>query len=154
MSTVYLACDHGGLELKKSLAAFLQEEKFELVDLGVDDACSVDYPLYAKKVALKVKDDEGGLGVLVCGTGQGMAMSANKFPGIRAAVCSDVYSASMARKHNNANVLCLGNRVLGVELAKMILMAFLREEFEGGRHKKRLNLIDAIERGDYESLQP
>ncbi len=154
MSKIYLACDHGGLELKKELAEYLRRENREFEDLGVDEIRSVDYPVYAKEVALKVMGEEGALGVLVCGTGQGMAMAANKFPGIRAAVCSDVYSAGMVRKHNDANVLCMGNRVLGMELAKMILFTFLREKFQGGRHAERLELISMIERGEHEKLQP
>ena len=152
MTKVYLASDHGGFDLKEQLSSFLREAGYPLEDLGVEAARSVDYPVYAKELAMKVRSEEGALGILVCGTGLGMSMSANKVPGIRAAVCNDVYSAEMARRHNDANVLCLGGRVLGDELAKIIAKTFLSTGFDGGRHERRVELIRLLEAGDYEKL--
>lgn len=152
MTKLFLASDHGGFALKEDLLSFLREAGYPFEDLGVEEARSVDYPVYAKELAMKVKSEEGSLGILICGTGLGMSMSANKVPGIRAAACSDVYSAGMARRHNDANVLCLGGRVLGDELAKAIVQAFLSTEFEGGRHERRVGLIRLLESGEYEKI--
>jgi ribose 5-phosphate isomerase B len=152
MKNVVIASDHGGFELKSELVDRLRAEGAEVEDLGVDEPRSVDYPVYAVAVAREVVCGDGLLGVLVCGTGQGMAISANKVAGCRAAVCSDVYSAKMVRRHNDANVLCLGGRVVGVELAHVIMRAFLQEPFEGGRHKRRVDLINRIENDDLESF--
>lgn len=146
MRKVLIACDHGGVDLKKQLAEDLASWDCEVVDLGVNDSTSVDYPDYALKVGRGVAAGEGDLGVLVCGTGVGMSIAANKVPGVRAAMVGDEYSARMARQHNDANVVCLGGRVLGPDRARAILEAFLDAEFEGGRHQRRLDLITAAEK--------
>lgn len=141
---VHLGSDHGAIELRQALAAAVRDWGHELVsEIGPADASeSVDYPDIAVKLAASVLADPGSLGVLACGTGQGMAMAANKIPGIRAAVVLDGYSARMAREHNDANVLCLGGRVAGVELAKLLLQTFLAGEFAGGRHARRVAKIE------------
>ena len=137
---IHLGSDHGAIELRQALAAALREWGHELVsEVGpVNAGESVDYPDIARQLAARVLADPGSLGVLACGTGQGMAMAANKVPGIRAAVVLDDYSAAKAREHNDANVLCLGGRVVGVELAKLLLQTFLATEFAGGRHARRV----------------
>lgn len=145
MKKVLIACDHGGIELKQQLAGDLASWGCEVVDLGVNEPTSVDYPEYALKLGRGVVAGDGELGVLVCGTGIGMSIAANKVPGIRAAMVGDEYSARMARQHNDANVICLGGRVLGPDRARAILKAFLDAEFEGGRHQRRLDLITAAE---------
>ncbi len=145
MKNVYIACDHAALDLKKELIAFIGTLGFSVTDLGPDTADSVDYPEYAGKVAKAVQADKNALGVLICGTGIGMSLAANKYRGIRAAAVSEVFSARMSRVHNNANIVCIGARVIGSETAKMIVEAFLTAEFEaGGRHERRVAMIDAI----------
>lgn len=141
---VYLGSDHGAIELRLVLAAAVREWGHELVsEIGPTEVGeSVDYPDIAAQLAASVLGDPGSLGVLACGTGQGMAIAANKIPGIRAAVVLDGYSARMAREHNDANVLCLGGRVAGVELAKLLLQTFLAGEFAGGRHSRRVAKIE------------
>ncbi len=141
---VYLGSDHGAIELRLVLAAAVREWGHELVsEIGPTEVGeSVDYPDIAAQLAASVLGDPGSFGVLACGTGQGMAMAANKIPGIRAAVVLDGYSARMAREHNDANVLCLGGRVAGVELAKLLLQTFLTGEFAGGRHARRVAKIE------------
>lgn len=141
---VHLGSDHGAIELRQALAAAVREWGHELVsEIGPSEASeSVDYPDIAAQLAASVLADRGSLGVLACGTGQGMAMAANKISGIRAAVVLDGYSARMAREHNDANVLCLGGRVAGVELAKLLLQTFLAGEFAGGRHARRVAKIE------------
>ncbi|MEZ4381551.1 MAG: ribose 5-phosphate isomerase B [Nannocystaceae bacterium] len=142
---LHLGSDHGGIDLRQRLAAALAEAGHEVVSVSgpAEAATSVDYPDVAVEVCRRVLDDAGALGVLVCGTGQGMAITANKVAGIRAAVVSDCFSAKMAREHNDANILCLGQRVLGDELAKMLVSTFLEAEFAGGRHARRVAKIDA-----------
>ncbi|WP_029898581.1 ribose 5-phosphate isomerase B [Desulfohalovibrio reitneri] len=141
---VIIASDHGGFELKRLVRDHLRGKGFQVDDLGPEEAVSCDYPPFARDVCEKVLEDGEALGVLVCGTGLGMSMSANRVHGIRAALCHNEFSARMARAHNNANVLCLGERVLGPGIALDILEAFLGTEFEGGRHAKRIDLIDAL----------
>lgn len=137
--TWVVGSDHGGVALRTQVAQDLKAAGFSVVVVGpADGAGSVDYPEVAHDVCAQVLATPDALGVLVCGTGQGMAISANKVAGIRAAVVSDVFSAKMARAHNNANVLCLGQRVLGSELARELLQAFVASEFEGGRHARRV----------------
>lgn len=145
---VTIASDHAGLELRRELVKALEEARVEVEDLGPPTAESVDYPDYARRVALAVSGGTSTLGVLVCGTGMGMSIMANKFPGIRAALCTDEFVARMARAHNDANVLCLGQRVVGAGLARSILEAFLATPFEGGRHQRRLDKIREAESGD------
>lgn len=142
---VHLGSDHAAVELRRELAAALRAEGHELAsEIGPAAADeSVDYPDVALKVCERVLADPGSVGVLTCGTGQGMAMSANKIAGIRAAVVLDGFSARMAREHNDANVLCLGARVAGVELAKLLMSTFLAAGFAGGRHARRVAKIDA-----------
>lgn len=138
---VVIGSDHGGYELKEALVPFLKEEGFDVLDVGTHDLASVDYPDFAKKVT-EVVLEESILGILICGTGIGISIAANKVKGIRAALCSEEFSARMSRRHNNANILCLGGRTTGVELAKSIVKAYLEEDFEGGRHQRRVELIE------------
>ena len=142
MENVLIAgSDHAGLSLKKELAGLAAELGYEVRDLGTHTSDSTDYPDYAHQVATAVAAGEG-VGLLVCGTGIGMSITANRHSGVRAALCGDVLSASMARQHNDANVLCIGARVVGPGPAAEILKAFLGAEFEGGRHERRVNKIE------------
>ena len=140
--TIYLGCDHGGLSLKDQLVEGLTD--LPLQDMGVHSSDSVDYPDIAQHVCEKVRNDPGSLGILICGTGIGMSIAANKMKGIRAALCSEPYSAQMAREHNDANVLCMGGRVLGPELAFLVARAFSCGTFAQGRHTRRLQKIDDL----------
>ena len=139
---ISIASDHGGFELKQQLQAAFAAE---WTDLGCTGKESCDYPDIALKVCREITAGKAERGILVCGTGIGMSMAANKVKGIRAALCGDVFSAAMSREHNNANVICLGERVLGAGLATRILDAWLDTEFAGGRHERRVNKIMAIE---------
>ncbi|MBS5965501.1 MAG: ribose 5-phosphate isomerase B [Finegoldia magna] len=143
---IAIAADHGGFELKDSMVEYIKSLGNEVMDLGTNSADSVDYPDYAKKVCEEIQQGNSDLGILICGTGIGMSLAANKFEGIRAACVSDVYSAKMSRNHNNANVLCIGARVIGDEVAKLIIKTFLENEFEAGRHKRRVDKIMAFEK--------
>lgn len=134
--------DHAGFALKEELVQALREWGHEVVDLGPKDGTSVDYPDYAHRVADAVAGDPAQRGLLVCGTGIGMAMAANRHPGVRAASCEDTYAATMTRSHNDANVLCLGARIVGPGLARSILDAFVKTPFEGGRHVPRVRKIE------------
>lgn len=139
---IYIASDHGGYDLKQIIKNFLKEEGYDADDLGTNSDDSVDYPDYGKRLCKKVLGSEG-LGILICGTGIGMSITANKFKGIYAALCSDEYSARMSREHNNANILCLGGRVIGGELAKEIVKVWLETDFsEDERHKRRVGKIN------------
>jgi ribose 5-phosphate isomerase B len=140
---IAVGADHGGVDLKDHLVAHLLGRGVDVVDLGAHDRSSVDYPDYAVLVCGAVLSGEADAGLLICGTGQGMAMTANRIPGIRAAVVADVFSARMARAHNDAQVLCLGARVLGVGLAIACLDGWLDASFEGGRHQGRLDKMAA-----------
>lgn len=143
---IAIAADHGGFELKDSMVEYIKSLGNEVMDLGTNSADSVDYPDYAKKVCEEIQPGNSDLGILICGTGIGMSLAANKFEGIRAACVSDVYSAKMSRNHNNANVLCIGARVIGDEVAKLIIKTFLENEFEAGRHQRRVDKIMAFEK--------
>ncbi|MCL6632991.1 MAG: ribose 5-phosphate isomerase B [Alicyclobacillus herbarius] len=143
---IAIASDHAGFRLKKELLPVLDEMGIAYDDLGTVDEQSVDYPDYALKVATGVARGEYERGVLVCGTGLGMCISANKVDGIRAVTAHDTFSAEMARRHNNANVLTMGERVVGPGLAAKILRIFLTTEFEGGRHARRVDKMSEIER--------
>ena len=145
-NVLIVGSDHAGLELKRELASLATELGYDLRDVGTHTSDSTDYPDYAHQVASAVAAGEG-LGLLVCGTGLGMSMAANRHPGVRAALCGDVFSATMARQHNDANVLCIGARVVGSGLAGEILKAFLGASFEGGRHERRVNKIDLSHEG-------
>jgi len=139
---ILLGSDHGGYKLKEEIKSFLTHSGFEVVDIGTNSTESVDYPDFAHKLAEMLIKKEGDIGILVCGSGLGMSMAANRHRGIRAAVCTNEYMALVARKHNDANVLCLGERVLGVEIAKSIVDVFIRTGFEGGRHERRVEKIE------------
>ena len=140
--------DHVAVEMKNHITKYLEEKGYEIVNFGTDSEERADYPIYGKKVADAVVSGECDLGILICGTGIGISLAANKVPGIRAAVCSDPYSARLTRQHNNANIIAFGARVVGVATAEMIVDEFLTAEFEGGRHQKRIGMIAAIERGE------
>lgn len=135
---IYLASDHAGLKLKEYIIPVLRENGVTVVDLGTSNSERVNYTDFAISLCKKVNQDKTAKGVLICGTGIGMSMMANKIRGIRAAVCVNEYMAEMAVRHNNANVLCLGERIIGTELARNIVMKFLNAEFEGGRHLERI----------------
>ncbi|MBX5481672.1 MAG: ribose 5-phosphate isomerase B [Myxococcaceae bacterium] len=144
---IAIASDHAGLRLKVELVELLLSRGHELDDLGTYNNDSVDYPDFATQVALAVREGRADRGVLICGTGIGMSIVANKYRGIRAAVCTSEFEAKMARAHNDANVLCLGQRVIGPGLAGTILQAFLDTPFEGGRHERRVQKIRDAEEG-------
>ena len=145
MKKIAIACDHGGYELKKDIIKHLNARGFEIVDFGCDSTQSVDYPDYALPASQAVANGECDLGILICGTGIGMSLCANKVKGIRAACCSDTFSARMTRMHNNSNILCFGARVVGLGLATDMVDLFLDTEFEGERHNQRIEKMMAIE---------
>lgn len=147
MKKIILGADHGGYELKNIIKSHLESKGFDVIDVGTNDAHSCDYPVFASKLCKKIQSGDSELGILVCGTGIGMSMAANKHRGIRAACCSDTFSARLTRLHNDANVLCIGARVVGAGLAIDLVEAFINAEFEGDRHIKRLSLIEDIENG-------
>ena len=144
---IYIGADSAGYALKEEIKNKLIEEGYTVVDMGPDSSASCHYPIYASKVCKKVqKELDDSFGILICGTGIGMSMCANKYNSIRAAVCSDTFSARMTRIHNNANVLCMGARVIGSCIASDIVDAFLGAEFEdGGRHRQRVDMMTDIE---------
>ena len=147
MKKIAIGCDHGGFEMKEQLVEHLRSGGYAVEDYGIYECKSVDYPVIAYKVATAVASGKQELGILVCGTGIGMSLAANKVKGIRAAACSELFSAKFTRLHNNSNILCLGGRVIGIETAKMMVDAFVTTEFEGGRHAKRVEMIEQIEQG-------
>ncbi len=138
----FIGTDHAGFLVKPFVIEFLEKKGIEVEDLGTYSTESVDYPDFAHKVAKAVLDNEGSKGILICGTGIGMSLAANKHKGIRAALCHDAYTAEMARRHNNANILCFGERVVGKGVIESILNAWLNAKFEGGRHQRRVEKID------------
>lgn len=143
---IYIGADSAGYPLKEKLKVHLTERGYDVTDMGTDSTASCHYPEFAAKVCREVQAaPDTTFGILVCGTGIGMSMCANKFNSVRAAVCSDTYSARLTRNHNNANVLCLGARVIGECLAEDVLDAFLAADFEGGRHQIRLDMMKKIE---------
>lgn len=142
---IALACDHGAVALKEEIKALLDVMQLPYKDFGTNTTQSVDYPEYAKKAAHAVVSGECDKGVLMCGTGIGMSLAANKVKGVRCALCGDCFSAKMSRQHNNANMLALGARVTGAELAKMIVRVWLTTDFEGGRHARRVDMVMALE---------
>lgn len=145
---IALGADHGGVELKDAIKKYLDDNSIEYKDFGTFDENSVDYAPIASKVAHMVVDGKAERGILCCGTGIGMSIAANKVKGIRAACCADAYSVEKTRQHNNANILCLGGRVIDEKKAVELADIFLRTEFEGGRHQRRIDEIAAIERGE------
>ena len=142
---IAVACDHAALDLKAEVISYLKTQGFECVDYGTYTKDSCNYPDYAKKVCDAIKNGESEMGILICGTGIGMSMAANKCKGIRAALCSDTFSARFTRLHNNANVLCMGARTLGAGLALDIVDVFVKTGFEGGRHQTRIDMVMALE---------
>ncbi|RUM49725.1 MAG: ribose 5-phosphate isomerase B [Hydrogenothermus sp.] len=142
---IAIGSDHAGYDLKETIKNYLIEKGYEVIDKGTNSKESVDYPIFGENVAETVAKGEADKGIVICGTGIGISISANKVKGIRAALCTNEYMARMARKHNDANVLALGARVLGVDLALSIVETFLNTEFEGGRHERRVHLIHNIE---------
>ncbi|MDR5695363.1 MAG: ribose 5-phosphate isomerase B [Armatimonadota bacterium] len=143
---IAIGCDHAGFLLKEEIKAFLQALGHEVEDVGTHSLDSVDYPDFARMVAEAVAVGRVERGIVICGTGIGSSIVANKVPGVRAALCHESYTARMSREHNDANVLALGGRVLGVELAKEIVQVWLASEFQGGRHARRVEKIKSIER--------
>ncbi len=142
-----MGSDHAGVELKTEVKKLLEERSFSILDMGCWSSESVDYPEFGELVARWVAEEPGRLGILVCGTGIGMSMVANKVPGVRAALCHDPWTAQMTREHNNANVLCLGARVVGSGLALAVAGAFLDGQFAGGRHARRVEMMDRLDDG-------
>ena len=150
MRRIYIGADSAGYALKEEVIPYLTEKGYEVINCGTDSAASCHYPLFANAVCEKVKADlNGSFGILICGTGIGMSMCANKYRGIRAALCSDTFSARMTRQHNDANVLCLGARVVGMGLALDLVDEFINAEFEGGKHATRVDMITAVENGTF-----
>lgn len=137
--------DHAAIEMKNDVAAYLEEKGIEVVNFGTDEPVSCNYPEYGEKVGRAVVSGEVDLGILICGTGVGISLAANKVKGVRAVVCSEPYSAKLSRQHNDTNVLAFGARVIGIEMAKMIIDEWLDAEFMGGRHQTRVDMIMAIE---------
>lgn len=142
---IAIGCDHGGFELKQVLIDHLKEKGYEVKDFGCYNTDSVDYPTIAEPVCASITGGECELGILVCGTGIGMSIAANKCKGIRAAAVSETFSARLTRMHNNSNVICLGGRVIGPGIACDIVDQFLEAEYEGGRHQRRVDMVMALE---------
>ncbi len=145
--TVAIACDHTAIELKQAIIGLLEEMGLEYRDFGTNDPDRADYPVFGRLAAEAVAAGECDRGIIICGSGVGISITANKVKGIRCVVCSEPYSAVMSRKHNNANMLAFGARVVGQDLALMIVDEFLNAEFEGGRHARRVNMISELEAG-------
>lgn len=143
--TYAIGCDHSAVSLKNHVKAHLESRGITVIDHGTFSEESTDYPLYAKAVATSIQKAEADYGILICGTGLGMSMAANKFTGIRAAAVSEPFSATMAKAHNNANILCFGARVVGPGLATDMVDRFHEAKYEGGRHQKRVDLIQSYE---------
>ena len=141
---IAIANYHIALDMKNAIAAYLKEKGYEVINFGTDTADRCDYPVYGEKAARAVASGEADLGIVMCGTGVGISIAANKVRGIRAVVCSEPYSAKLSREHNNTNVLAFGARVVGIDLAKMIVDSWLNAKFEGGRHQRRVDMLDKI----------
>lgn len=141
-----IASDHGGLELKEAVKLFLGQRGFECRDIGTFNKDSVDYPDFGERVSREVSQGQAEKGILICGTGIGMSIVANKFPGVRAALVHDEFTARMCKEHNDANIICLGGRVLTPDMACRLVDVWLSAEFEGGRHQKRLDKIRDLEK--------
>ena len=139
---IAIGSDHGGFEYKEEIKKHLVEKGYDVIDVGTFSKESCDYPLIAQNLTQKIIDNELEKGILICGTGIGMSIAANKVKGIRAALCGDTFSARATRAHNNSNVLCLGQRVIGIELAFDIVDIWLSTEFDGGRHQKRIDMLE------------
>jgi ribose 5-phosphate isomerase B len=139
--TIAIAADHAGVELKSKLKEYLEQDGIRVIDLGTEGSASVDYPDIANRLAAAVTGAEAQQGIVICGTGIGVSMAANRHAGVRAAVCHDITSARLARQHNDANVLALGARLIGSEVAKDCVATFIKTEFEGGRHAGRVKKL-------------
>ena len=137
--------DHTAVELKNIIKEFVKEKGYQVLDLGTNSSESCDYPVYGEKVGRAVASKEADLGIVICGTGVGISLAANKVKGIRACVCSEPYTAKLSRMHNNSNVLAFGARVVGSEMAKMITEEWLNAQYEGGRHQRRVDMLMKIE---------
>ena len=137
--------DHAAVEMKKEIMAYLESMGYEVVNYGTDESASCNYPEFGEKVGRAVVDGDVDCAVLICGTGVGISIAANKVTGVRAAVCSDTATARLVKQHNNANIIAFGQRIVGIELAKDIVKAYLEAEFEGGRHQTRVDMIHEIE---------
>lgn len=137
--------DHAAVDLKNHIKKYVEDMGHTVINFGTDTNESCDYPLYGEKVGRAVADGEADLGILICGTGIGISLAANKVKGVRAAVCSEPYSAKLTRMHNNANIIAFGARVVGEAMAEMIVYEFLNAEYEGGRHQRRVDMISEIE---------
>lgn len=148
MPKLLIGSDHAAFGLKESVKAYLRSTGVDVIDVGAFSLNSVDYPRIAAQVASQVSAGTIGRGILMCGTGLGMSMAANRYPHVRAALCNDLFSAIMSRRHNDANILVMGGRMLGDGLAIEIVRTWLATEFEGGRHQTRLDLFDAIPQSD------
>ena len=144
MKKIAIASDHGGFDLKESVVCSLQEKGLEIEDLGPSNDDSVDYPDYGIKLAQAIVEQKVERGIVICGTGVGMSIVVNRFPGIRGTLCSDAYTAKMCREHNDSNILIMGGRVVSKDLALEIVRIWLKTEFEGGRHQRRLDKINEI----------
>ena len=143
---IAIGSDHGGFSVKEIAKPHLEKLGYEVIDFGTNTPDSCHYPIYAEKVARAVASGEADKGILICGTGIGMSIAANKIPGIRAAAVSDCFTAKATRQHNDSNILCLGERTVGPGLALMLMETFLSTEFEGGRHQTRVDMISALEK--------
>lgn len=141
--------DHTAVAMKNHITKYLEEQGHEIINFGTDSEERCDYPIYGKKVADAVASGQCERGILICGTGIGISLAANKVKGIRAAVCSESYSARLTRQHNNANIIAFGARVVGEATAEAIVDAFIGAEYEGDRHQKRIDMITAIEQGEF-----
>ncbi len=144
---VAIASDHTAMELRENIAEFVRGMGHEVVDLGTNDPSRADYPVYGRAVGEAVASGKVDRGIAICGTGIGISIAANKVPGVRCVVCSEPYSAVLSRQHNDSNVLAFGARVVGDEMAKMITREWLVTEFEGGRHQRRVNQLNALDEG-------
>lgn len=149
MKRIVIANDHAAVNMKFKIKDYLEEKGYSVINVGVDNAEPVDYPDYAYKACEKIVNREVDFGILICGTGIGMSIAANKIKGIRACACSEALSARLTREHNDANVICFGERVIGIETAKEIVNAFIDAEFIGKHHLDRVKKIVAIEEGTY-----
>lgn len=137
--------DHSAVDFKNEIVKFLENEGHEVINLGTNDSCSVDYPVYAKKVCETVLKKEADFGIVICGTGIGISIASNKIKGIRCALLNNEYSARLTKQHNDANVIAFGARVLGIEVAKSCITAYMQENYEGGRHQRRLDMLEGCD---------
>ena len=149
INKIIIGCDHAGYPLKLKVIEHLKQKGVECIDVGTNSTDSCDYPIYAKELCKKIQNGEAEFGILICGTGIGMSLVANKHKGIRAACCSDTFSARLTRLHNDANVLCFGERVVGLGLALDLVDNFIEADYEGGKHAKRVGMITEVENENF-----